>query len=105
MRADIVIHPGEIPREGFLRPHTLSANRLAGAVGVPTNRITAILNGSRGVSGETALILGKVFDTTPEFWMNLRIRYEFDLAVSQTATARLEAAEAFGRTLTPADAP
>ena len=67
---------------------------------MPTNRITSILNGSRGISGETALLLGKVFDTTPGFWMNLQIRYELDLAVSQTAAERLDAAEAFGRTLT-----
>jgi addiction module HigA family antidote len=100
MRADIVIHPGEVPREDFLLPHKLSANRLAGAMGVLTNRITAILNGARGISGETALLLGKVFGTTPAFWMNLQIRYELDLAISQTATARLAAAAAFGRTLT-----
>jgi addiction module HigA family antidote len=100
MRADMVIHPGEVLREDFMLPHNLSANRLAGAMGVPTNRITAILNGTRGISGETALLLGKVFDTTPAFWMNLQIRYELDLAVSQTAAERLDAAAAFGRTLT-----
>jgi addiction module HigA family antidote len=100
MRADMVIHPGEVLREDFMLPHKLSANRLAGAMGVPTNRITAIVNGTRGISGETALLLGKVFGTTPAFWMNLQIRYELDLAVSQTAAARLDAAEAFGRTLT-----
>jgi addiction module HigA family antidote len=100
MRPDMVIHPGEVLREDFMLPHKLSANRLAGAMGVPPNRITAILNGLRGISGETALLLGKVFDNTPEFWMNLQIRYELDLAVAHTAAARLDAAEAFGRTLT-----
>jgi addiction module HigA family antidote len=100
MRADVVIHPGEVLREDFMLPHQLSANRLAGAMGVPTNRITAILNGTRGISGETALLFSKVFGTTPGFWMNLQIRYELDLAVSQTAAERLAAAEAFGRTLT-----
>jgi addiction module HigA family antidote len=100
MRADMVIHPGEVLREDFMLPHKLSANRLAGAMAVPTNRITAIVNGSRGITGETALLLAKVFDTTPAFWMNLQIRYELDLAVSQTAAERLSAAAAFGRTLT-----
>lgn len=99
MRADMVIHPGEVLREDFMLPHKLSANRLAGAIGVPTNRITAILNGTRGISGETALLLAKVFGTTPGFWMNLQIRYELDLAVSQTEAARLAAAETFGRAL------
>ena len=69
-------------------------------MGVPTNRITAILNGTRGISGETALLLSKVFGTTPAFRLNPRNRYELDLAVSQTAAVRLKAAEAFGRTLT-----
>ena len=104
MRADMVIHPGEVLREDFMLPHNLSANRLAGAMGVPANRITAILHGTRGISGETALLLAKVFDTTPGFWMNLQIRYELDLAVSQTAVARLDAAEEFGRTLKPVTA-
>ena len=102
MRPDRVIHPGEVLREDFMVPHKLSANRLAGAMAVPTNRITAILNGTRGITGETALLLGRVFGTTPEFWMNLQIRYELDLAVSQTTAARLDAAEAFGRTLAAA---
>jgi len=79
MRADMVIHPGEILREEFLVPHGL--------------------NGDRGVTGETALLLGRVFATTPEFWMNLQVRYELDLATSQVARERLAAAEAFGRTL------
>ena len=103
MRADMIIHPGEILREEFMRPFKLSANRLAGAMGVPTNRITAILNGTRGVTGETALLLARVFGTTPEFWMNLQIRYELDVAVSKTAADRLTAAEEFGRSLLPED--
>jgi addiction module HigA family antidote len=99
MRADMVIHPGEILREDFLTPYGLSANRLAAAMGVPTNRITAILNGDRGITGETALLLSRVFGTSAEFWMNLQVRYELDLATSQVAQERLAAAEAFGRTL------
>jgi addiction module HigA family antidote len=100
MRADMVIHPGEVLREDFMLPFRLSANRLAGAMGVPANRITAILHGQRGISGETALLLGKIFGTTPDFWMNLQTRYELDRAAAHTQAARLEAAEAFGRTLT-----
>jgi addiction module HigA family antidote len=99
MRADMGIHPGEILREEFLVPYGLSANRLAMAVGVPTNRVTAILNGSRGITGETALLLARAFGTTPEFWMNLQLRYELDRAASQVATERLAAADAFRRTL------
>lgn len=97
MRPDMVIHPGEVLREEFMLPRSLSANRLAGAIGVPPNRITAILNGARGVTGETAILLAKTFGTSPEFWMNLQSRYELDLAASKVATDRLERAAAFGR--------
>ena len=45
MDAKMLIHPGEILKEEFLVPYGLSANRLALAIGVPPNRITAIING------------------------------------------------------------
>lgn len=70
------VHPGEILKEEFLRPLEMSANALAKAVGVPANRITAILKGERGVSGDTALRLSAFFDTTAQFWMNLQMAYE-----------------------------
>ncbi len=65
------IHPGEILREE-LNARKLSANRLAKAIGVPTNRITAILNGTRGVSADTALRLGGFFGNDPRFWLALQ---------------------------------
>jgi addiction module HigA family antidote len=99
MRADMVIHAGEILRGEFFAPARPQRQPAGRRDGVPTNRITAILNGDRGVTGETALLLGRVFATTPEFWMNLQMRYELDLATSQVARERLAAAEAFGRTL------
>jgi addiction module HigA family antidote len=78
MDANMIIHPGEILKEEFLVPYGLSANRLATALGVPTNRITSIINGTRGITGETAVLLGHAFRTTPEFWLNLQTRYELD---------------------------
>jgi len=76
------IHPGEILREEFLQPSDppLNANTLAKALGVPANRITAILKGQRGITGDTALRLGTFFNTSPEFWMNLQKTYELRLA-------------------------
>jgi addiction module HigA family antidote len=76
------IHPGEILLEEFLQPSTplLNANTLAKALGVPANRITAILKGQRGITGDTALRLGTFFNTSPEFWMNLQKTYELRLA-------------------------
>ena len=76
----LLIHPGEILKEEFLVPFGLSANRLAKAIGVPTNRITEIVNGTRGITGETAVLLGHALGTTPEFWLNLQSRYELDVA-------------------------
>ena len=77
----LLIHPGEILKEEFLVPFGLSSNRLAKAIGVPTNRITEIVNGTRGITGETAVLLGHAFGTTPEFWLNLQSRYELDVAI------------------------
>ncbi len=74
------IHPGEILREEFMTPYKLSANKLAGALGVPANRVTAILNGTRSVTAETALRLSAAFGTSAEFWTNLQSLYELEVA-------------------------
>ncbi len=76
------IHPGEILLEEFLQASDppLNANSLAKALGVPANRITTILKGQRGITGDTALRLGTFFNTSPEFWMNLQKTYELRLA-------------------------
>lgn len=73
------VHPGEVLREE-LDDLGISANALAKAVDVPVNRITAILNGERGVSADTALRLGRYFDTTAQFWMNLQQTWQIRLA-------------------------
>jgi addiction module HigA family antidote len=76
------IHPGEILLEEFIKPSTspMNANRLAKAIAVPTNRITAIIKGQRGITGDTAVRLGEFFNTSAEFWMNLQKTYELRLA-------------------------
>ena len=65
------VHPGEILREE-LNELGLSASALARAIDVPVNRVTAILNGDRGITADTALRLGRYFDTTSQFWLNLQ---------------------------------
>ena len=69
------IHPGEILK-GELEELSLSANALAKALDVPTNRITAILNEQRGITADTALRLAKFFGTSPDFWMSLQSSYD-----------------------------
>ena len=65
------VHPGEVLREE-LDDIGLSANALAKAIDVPVNRVTAILNGDRGITADTALRLGRYFDTSAQFWLNLQ---------------------------------
>ena len=73
------IHPGEqLAIE--LDELSMSAAELARQIEVPVNRITAILNGERGVTADTALRLGHWFGTAPEFWLNLQTLYELRLA-------------------------
>ncbi len=69
------IHPGEVLRDE-LEELEMSARAFAEELNVPSNRITAILNGQRGVSAETALRLSRYLGTTPEFWLNLQKMYE-----------------------------
>ena len=73
------IHPGEHLAEE-LEALGMSAAELARQLKVPTNRITAIINGQRAITGDTALRLGHFFGTSPEFWLNLQSLYELRLA-------------------------
>jgi addiction module HigA family antidote len=73
------IHPGEHLRE-FMDDFGLTANQLAKALHVPANRITAIVNGTRGITGETALRLGRYFGTSAEMWVNMQAHYDLEVA-------------------------
>jgi addiction module HigA family antidote len=73
------IHPGEHLAEE-LKELGMSAAELARKLGVPTNRVTGILNGQRAITGDTALRLAHFFGTSAEFWLNLQSLYEIRLA-------------------------
>jgi addiction module HigA family antidote len=77
--------PGEVLLEEFMRPLGLTARSLAAELGVPGNRISSIVNGSRAVTAETALLLARRFGTSPELWMNLQTAH--DLAVAREEMA------------------
>jgi len=83
------VHPGEILRE-TLDDLGISMNRLAQDLHVPANRISAIVAGSRSVTGETALRFARYFNTTPQYWMNLQARYDLESAQDECA-ARVRA--------------
>ena len=64
--------PGEVLKEEFLVPLSITQGQLAKRMGVPLQRVNTIVKGRRAVTAETALLLSRVFRTTPEFWMNLQ---------------------------------
>ena len=74
------VTPGEVLREEFMRPLGLSGRALARELGVPSNRITEIVAGERSVSAETAIMLGDRFGTSAEFWLNLQMAHDLELA-------------------------
>ncbi len=73
------IHPGEHLAEE-LKELGMSAAELSRKLDVPTNRVTAILNGQRAITGDTALRLAHFFGTSAEFWLNLQSLYELRIA-------------------------
>ena len=78
------VHPGEVLADE-LSERGLNANRLAAALHIPPNRISAILKGQRGVTADTALRLSRFFGVSAEFWMNLQDQYELDLSRRDSA--------------------
>lgn len=70
------IAPGAILLEEFMIPLKISQNKLARDIDVPVARINDIVHARRGITADTALRFGKYFNTTPEFWLNLQMRYE-----------------------------
>lgn len=73
-------HPGEMLLEEFLHPIGLSQKELADAIHVPYHRINAIVNGRRGITPSTALRLAKYFNMSPDFWMNVQLRWDMYFA-------------------------
>jgi len=72
-------HPGEHLAEE-LEALDMSAAELARKIDVPTNRVTQILNGTRAITGDTALRLAHFFGTSAQFWLNLQSLYDLRLA-------------------------
>ena len=79
------VTPGEVLREEFMAPLGLSARQLARDLGVSPDRITMIMRGERGITAETAILLGRRFGNSARFWMNLQVAH--DLAIAERALA------------------
>jgi len=73
------VHPGEVLEEEFLKPLELSQHRLALEIGVDPRRINEIVLRKRRLTANTALRLGRYFDTSPEFWLGLQAQYDLDM--------------------------
>ena len=72
------VHPGEILMEEFLTPMGISQYRLSRDISVPPRRINEIVHGTRSVTANTALRLGKYFGVSPQFWMNLQAHFDLE---------------------------
>src|ERR687892_2824886 len=91
-----IAHPGRLLKRE-LAARGLSANRLALDLGVPSGRITDILNGRRGVTPDTAIRLGRYFGNRAQFWLDLQSQYDIALIES-------ERGEQIARRVRPTDA-
>ncbi len=91
-----IAHPGRLLRRE-LEARGLSANRLSLDLGVPSGRITDILNGRRAITADTAVRLGRYFGNGPRFWLDLQTQYAI-------ALVERERGEDIARRVRPADA-
>jgi addiction module HigA family antidote len=80
-----ISHPGRLLKRELVA-RALSANRLAISIGVPSGRVTDILNGRRSISADTAVRLGRYFGNRPQFWMDLQAQH--DIAVVERDRGR-----------------
>ena len=90
------IHPGEILRDE-LAELGVTPTELARQIHVPPNRVTQIIHGHRGVTGDTAIRLGRWFGASPRFWLNLQNAYDLRTAeerMGQDIVAREEFSKA-----------
>ena len=79
-------HPGEMLLQEFLLPLGLTQRDLATAIHVPFQRVNEVVRGRRGVTPSTALRLSRFLGTSPDFWMNLQLRW--DLYNAQQSEAK-----------------
>ncbi|HQH74129.1 MAG TPA: HigA family addiction module antitoxin [bacterium] len=88
------VTPGSILLTEFMEPLGLSQNKLARELDVPAARVNSIIRGTRRITPDMALRLGRFFQTGPELWLNLQQRYDLK-------TAWAEIGEEIERRITP----
>lgn len=73
------VHPGSVLLKDFIEPMGISRYRVAKNIHVPQRRIDLICRGRAAVSADMALRLGRLFGTTPEFWISLQAQYDLEV--------------------------
>jgi len=84
------IHPGEILREEFLAPLSMTPYALAAQLRVPRTRVERLVREETAITPDTALRLARYFRTTPEFWLAIQARYDLEM-VREELDADIEA--------------
>ena len=79
--------------EDFLKPYGMTQVELAERIGVPFQRVNQIVKGRRGISPDTALRLGKLFNTSPDVWLNLQLARDLYDAMHAAGASELEEIE------------
>jgi antitoxin HigA-1 len=79
--------PGEMLLEEYLKPRGLTQVDLAARMGVPVQRVNTIVNGRRGITAETAILLSEALNTSPEIWMGLQSDHDLWHALKRRAAA------------------
>jgi len=80
------VHPGEILIEEFLKPFNITQYRLAKDINVSPRRINEIVHGTRAITANTALRLGRYFGISPQFWLNLQSHYELEVQMEELSS-------------------
>ncbi|WP_051176913.1 HigA family addiction module antitoxin [Halodesulfovibrio aestuarii] len=81
----IKTHPGEVLREEFMTQWQITATKLSGYLNVPLSCITELLEEKRDVTADIAVRLGKFFETSPEFWINLQTQHDISKVQKEKA--------------------
>ncbi len=100
------IKPGEILREDFMDPMNISINKLSRDLVVPPNRVSAIVNGKRAITADTALRLERYFGVEAQFWLNLQSEYDLRMMkrkIGNDIEQRIIPAKKTGSQMVPAE--
>ncbi len=89
------IHPGEILLEEFLKPMSITQYRLAKDISVPGRRINEIVQGKRSISADTALRLGRYFNMSAEFWINLQTHHDLEIQMKKLASTLIHSVRVY----------